>query len=501
MGAHEDSVASISASVRQFHEKKIPFRIYHGSTNSTRPAAFQRDKMVDTSNLTRVLKVDTVSKIALVEPNVPMDRFVEATLQHGLLPPVVMEFPGITTGGGFAGTSGESSSFKHGFFDRTTNSIEMVLANGEVVTASEKENTDLFHGAAGSFGTLGVLTLLEIRLIEAKKYVELTYHPVKSFAESVKKTHEATEDASNDYVDGILFGPRSGTVITGRLANALPPKPNLQRFTQSTDPWFYLHAKTILAKSPSTPFIEHVPLTDYLFRYDRGAFWTGTYAFKYFKVPFNRITRWALDHFMHTRIMYHALHASGMSKQYIIQDLAIPASHAQEFIEYVDETFGFYPLWLCPLRHDGKVSMAHPVSAGKEGSTTEGEEDLLNVGVWGPGSTSRSAFIAANRQLEAKVHQLGGVKWLYAQAFYSEDEFWDIYDRKGYEALREKYHATALPSIFDKVCVDLSKEGNGKGEKRSIRARLRSFALTTWPLSGVYGVYKAVAGDDYLLAK
>jgi FAD/FMN-containing dehydrogenase len=44
-----------------------------------------------------------------------------------------MEFPGITVGGGYSGTSGESSSFKHGYFDQTINWVEMVLATGEIV--------------------------------------------------------------------------------------------------------------------------------------------------------------------------------------------------------------------------------------------------------------------------------------------------------------------------------------------------------------------------------
>jgi hypothetical protein len=222
------------------------------------------------------------------------------------------------------------------------------------------------------------------------------------------------------------------------------------------------------------------------------------YGFKWFKMPFNRITRWALDHFMHTRVMYHALHASGHSKQYIIQDLALPTSRAPEFIEYVEESFGFYPLWLCPLRRDGRVSMAHPISTKREDGAG-GEEDLLNVGVWGPGPANQAAFVKVNRELEAKVRELSGVKWLYAQAFYTEDEFWDIYDRKGYEALREKYHATSLPTIYEKVRVDLSKkENDGRGP---IKAWLREIVLSTWPLSGVYGVYKTIMGGDYLLAK
>lgn len=55
-----------------------------------------------------------------------------ASLNKGLVPLVVMEFPGITVGGGFSGTSGEKlSSFRHGAFDNTVNWIEIVLPNGE----------------------------------------------------------------------------------------------------------------------------------------------------------------------------------------------------------------------------------------------------------------------------------------------------------------------------------------------------------------------------------
>jgi len=59
-----------------------------------------------------------------------------------------------TVGGGFAGTAGEISFFRYGFFDRTINWIEMVLANGEIIKASSSEHSDIFYGAASSFGTL-----------------------------------------------------------------------------------------------------------------------------------------------------------------------------------------------------------------------------------------------------------------------------------------------------------------------------------------------------------
>ena len=73
-----------------------------------------------------------------------------------------------------------SDSCRHGLFDETIKSIEIVLANGEVKNASESANRDLFHGAAGGNGTLGVVTALEIQLLDSKDYVEVTCIPVHS---------------------------------------------------------------------------------------------------------------------------------------------------------------------------------------------------------------------------------------------------------------------------------------------------------------------------------
>ncbi|KXT06226.1 hypothetical protein AC579_2614 [Pseudocercospora musae] len=89
------------------------------------------------------IKVDTEKRTILVESNVPMDRLVEASLEHSLVPPVEMGFSGITAGGGYSGTSAESSSFKYGFFDRTICRTEMVLASDEIASCSETEDPDL----------------------------------------------------------------------------------------------------------------------------------------------------------------------------------------------------------------------------------------------------------------------------------------------------------------------------------------------------------------------
>jgi len=494
METHQSAVSAISTQIFSFHQQQVPFRIYHGSTNSTQSRKVDPTRMVNTSGLRHVLKIDKKSKTCLVEPNVPMDQLVDATLPFDLVPPVVMEFPGITVGGAFAGTAGESSGFKYGFFDHIVNWIEIVLATGEVVTASPHEREDLFFGAAGSFGTLGVTTLLELRLIDAKKYVEVTYHPTSNVSDSLSAMRAVCDVDENDYVDGILFGKNHGVIVSGRLTDDPAEGSKVQRFSRAHDPWFYIHAKRI-SKGRSVPVKEATPLRDYLFRYDRGAFWTGSYAFEYFITPFNRVTRYILDYFMHTRVMYHALHASGHASKYVIQDLLLPSETVQQFIEYIDNEFGIWPLWLCPFQKEREISL-HP-RLTVVGDDTEARW-FVNVGVWGPGSTDYARFIGQNRQLEQKVRELGGIKWLYAQVYYTEDEMWSIYDKAWYDKLREKYQATYLPTVYEKVKVDVSKLNMYSD---SWSAWLRQMAWNAWPVSGLYGVWKALSEREYLLAK
>jgi len=455
--------------------------------------------MIDTSQLTHILNIDTDTKTALVEPNVPMDRLVEATLRHGLIPPVVMEFPGITVGGGFSGTSGESSSFRNGFFEHCVKEVQMVLANGELVTASGTEREDLFYGAASSFGTLGVITLLKLRLIEGKKYVALTYYPVSSVAQAMDKVKEATKDTSVDYLDGIIYSKDRGVICVGKLTDTLLEGTEPRTFSRATDPWFCLHAKELIeTSSPGESINETIPLTEYLFRYDRGGFWVGSFAFQYFLTPFNRFTRWALDDFLHTRVMYHALHQSGLVDRYVIQDVGIPYEGMEEFVEYLDTKLGYYPLWLCPL-YQPQQWQRSAISCFKAKGATACPDRFMNLGIWGVGPRNRGKFIELNRDLENKVQELKGKKWLYGHTYYTEEEFWNIYNRTEYEKLREKYHATYLPSVFDKVKVDFSAEENSV--RRSLWARVRAMVWMIWPLRGLYGLFRASIGGDYLLPR
>lgn len=327
MEAHRKAVAVISENVKSFHDKKIPFRIFHGATNSTRNVKIDPGKVIDTSPLSHILSISTSNNTAIVEPNIPMDFLVTETIKQGLVPLVVPEFPGITVGGAYSGTAAESSSFKHGYFDRTVNWVEIVLPDGNMVTASRDLNEDLFHGAAGALGTLGVTTLFEIRLMPTTSLIEITYSIVFSNKEALGLLEKLKKDESVTYLDAIIFSAFSGVVITGRQQSSTASDLPVVQFSRAKDSWFALHVHGKVKHPVNTHCIvckwenkipnhldppgvkqpemkELVPVFDYLFRYDRGAFWMGCYGWDSAPIPFNRFTRRILDSVFRTRTMY-----------------------------------------------------------------------------------------------------------------------------------------------------------------------------------------------------
>jgi hypothetical protein len=192
-------------------------------------------------------------------------------------------------------------------------------------------------------------------------------------------------------------------------------------------------------------------------------------------------------------MMYTALHASGESKKYVVQDLALPYSTAEQFVKYTDEEFGIYPLWLCPLKQSPYQTM-HPHFNELE---VDGEalKPMLNIGLWGFGPKHHDEFIRKNRDLERKLRELGGMKWLYAHTYYDENEFWEQFDREWYDGLRKKYGAESLPTVYEKVRVDVEKEK--ALEDVSMLGRL----VQTWPFGGFYGIWKAIRSRSYVEAR
>lgn len=116
-------------------------------------------------------------------------------------------------------------------------------------------------------------------------------------------------------------------------------------------------------------------------------------------------------------------------------------------------------------------------------ATPEGDGLWFNVGVYGTPSVDPFDPVIVNRNLESEVTRLEGRKMLYAQSFYTPEEFWSLFNKKAYEANREKYHSTnVFPSLDKKLLMGEKRIAEASGIK-PVNLLNAWPALLTWYIS------------------
>jgi len=392
-------------------------------------------KGLDVSGLTGVISVDQEARTADVAGMCTYEDLVAATLPYGLSPLVVPQLKTITLGGAVTGLGIESASFRNGLPHESVLEMDILTGAGEVVTASRDRHPDLFHAFPNSYGTLGYSVRLKIELEPVKPFVALTHVRFHSVAELVATMDQIVEtqryDGSPvDYLDGVVFSADESYLCIGaRTATSGPVSDYTGRD---------IYYRSIQHADGEKH--DRLTIHDYLWRWDTDWFWCSR-AFGAQNPTIRRFwpRRLRRSSFYWKLIGYDRRFdiADRIEKrngrpplERVVQDIEVPIGRTGEFVDWFLDNVPIEPIWLCPLRlRDGEGWPLYPIAA---------RHTYVNIGFWssvpaGPveGQT--------NRLIEEKVSELDGHKSLYSDAYYSPEEFDELYGGETYATVKKTY--------------------------------------------------------------
>jgi len=440
--AHEGAVELLRASYAAIPAGE-PVRLAKRTTNLFRQRAATSAPGLDVSGLIGVIEVDPTSRTAEVQGMCTYEDLVDATLPHGLMPTVVPQLRTITLGGAVTGLGIESTSFRHGLPHESVTEMDVFTGGGEVVTT--RPGDDLFDAFPNSYGSLGYATRLRIDLEPVPSYVALRHVRFDDLGLLAKTIAEIVD--SRDYdgqrvdgLDGVAFGPGDYYLT-------------LARWVEEGGPASDYTGQDIYYRSLRERDTDLLTTYDYLWRWDTDWFWcSGAFGAQH------PVIRRLWPRRLRRSDIYMKLlgldrrfgiadrldrRAGRPQRERVVQDIEVPVHRLPEFLEWFDAEVGMRPVWLCPLvaKRDWPTYPLEP------------EATYVNVGFWGTVHVGPEAPAAPrNRAIEAKVHELGGHKSLYSEAFYDRETFDQLYDVAHLTEVKARYDPDdRLTNLYDKA--------------------------------------------------
>lgn len=380
------------------------------------------DEKLDISDLNQILSIDTINKTCTAEPGVTFIDLVKETLKHNLVPIIVPELKTITIGGAVAGCSIESMSYKHGGFHDTCEEYEIITAKGEIINCTKKDL--LFQMVHGTFGTLGIITKLKFKLIDAKQFIKVTYEKYSNLEQYKKAIQSHYKAKDIDFMDGIIHSPTEYILSTANFIETAP-------YTNSYD-WMRIYYLSTKQRKE-----DYLKTQDYFFRYDKGVTNVNPKSF---------IGRLFLGKFINST---NVLKLANKFHKYIPKskipitlDTFIPFSRINNFMEWYEKEINFFPLWCVPYKAVRKYEWINK-------NFITDDKLFLDIAIYGMKKRDKNYY----KIIEDKLIEIKALKTLISENYYEEKDFWKIWNKTNYNKIKQQIDPNNIfRDLYTKTC-------------------------------------------------
>jgi FAD/FMN-containing dehydrogenase len=197
--------ADVARAVQFAREHQLLVAIRGGGHNIAGNAVCEGGLMIDLTPM-KAVRIDPKARTAYVEPGVTLGEFDKEAQAHGLATPLGINsttgVAGFTLGGGFGWISR-----KYGLTIDNLISVDIVTADGKLVSASAKENPDLFWAVRGGGANFGVVTAFEFRLhpVGPEVIAGLIVHPFANAKELLEGYRKFVANAPDEVTAWVVL--------------------------------------------------------------------------------------------------------------------------------------------------------------------------------------------------------------------------------------------------------------------------------------------------------
>ncbi len=279
----------------------------------------------------------------------------------------------------------------------------------------------------GTFGTLGIITLLKFRLLPAKQYVKVTYNKYDSLEEYKAAIWSHYKERDLDFMDGIIHSPEEYVLSAGEFVDNAP-------YTHNYD-WTRIYYLSTAKRKE-----DYLKTPDYFFRYNKGV--TNVHPKSLIlRLLFGRVTN-----------SNTTLRLANTFRKIIPQkiipvtvDTFIPFSKMEEFMEWYVKEVDHFPLWCVPYKVVHKYEWI-----SDEFFSNLDDELFLDIALYGMRREDPEYYY---RIIENKLTEIGALKTLISTNLYTEEEFWEIWNKDNYDKVKRRTDPDNIfRGLYDKTC-------------------------------------------------